>query len=44
MYFMDIHDFNPPDTKPCIRYMCDTRCTLVGSIFVLSSAWNAGKL
>ena len=35
--------FKPSDTKPCIRYMCDKRCTSVSSTFVISSVWNSGK-
>jgi hypothetical protein len=49
---MEIQDFNirynPSDTKPCIIqnvyiYVCDTRCTFVGFIFMMSSAWKMGE-
>ena len=43
MYYIEIQNFNPSDTKPCIIYVCDIRCTFVGSTFKTSSAWNAGK-
>jgi hypothetical protein len=33
----------PITTTIASSNMCDTRCSLFGSTFVTSSAWNAGK-
>jgi hypothetical protein len=29
MYSIEIQEFSPLDTKPCITYICTTRCTFV---------------
>ena len=35
--------YNKSDTKPCIIYICDKRCTSVSNTVVTSSPLNVGK-